>query len=65
LARAAKRKQEADRFEREKQVFFERIRAAYLALAAQHPNRYRVINADQTLDRVTMQLENLLAALVK
>ncbi len=65
LARAAKRKQEPDRFEREKQDFFERIRAAYLALAAQHPNRYRVIDAGQTLDRVTMQLETLLAAVIR
>jgi dTMP kinase len=65
LARAAKRKQEADRFEREKQEFFERVRSAYLALAAQHPSRYRVIDAAQTLYQVKMQLENLLAAVIK
>ncbi len=65
LARAAKRKQEADRFEREKQAFFERIRAAYLGLAAQHPGRYRVIDAAQSLDQVKMQLENLMAAVIK
>lgn len=65
LARAAKRKQEADRFEREKQAFFERIRSAYLALAAQHPGRYRVIDAAQSLDQVKMQLEKLLAAVIK
>ncbi len=65
LARAAKRKQEADRFEREKQVFFERIRSAYLALAAQHPCRYRVIDAAQSLDQVKIQLEKLLAAVIK
>jgi dTMP kinase len=65
LARAAKRKQEADRFEREKQLFFERIRSAYLALAAQHPGRYRVIDAAQSLDQVKIQLEKLLAAVIK
>ncbi len=65
LARAAKRKGEADRFEREKQTFFERIRSAYLALAAQHPNRYRVIDAAQTLDQVKMALETIMAAVIK
>lgn len=65
LARAAKRKQEADRFEREKQLFFERIRSAYLALAAQHPGRYRVVDAAQSLDQVKIQLEKLLAAVIK
>ncbi|MDZ4263335.1 MAG: dTMP kinase [Pseudomonadota bacterium] len=65
LARAAKRKQEADRFEREKQAFFERIRSAYLALAAQHPGRYRVIDAAQSLDQVKIQLEKLLAAVIR
>ena len=65
LARAASRRQEADRFEREKQEFFERIRAAYLTMAARHSNRYRVIDAAQALSQVKMQLENILAAVIK
>ena len=65
LARVAKRKGVADRFEREKQTFFERIRSAYLALAAQHPSRYRVIDAAQTLDQVNMALETIMAAIIK
>ena len=34
-----------DRFEREAREFFERVRAAYLALARAEPHRIRVIDA--------------------
>lgn len=64
LGRAAARNGEADRFEREKAVFFERVRRAYLAQAEAHPQRYRIIDAAQSLDRVKMELEAVLATLI-
>lgn len=51
LARMHKRGAK-DRIEREGEAFFERVREAYLARAAKHPERYRIINTDQSLDQV-------------
>lgn len=41
-----------DHFEREQRPFFERVRAAYLALAAAHPSRIKVIDAARPLAEV-------------
>lgn len=46
-ARVAAGTPQPDRFEREQGAFFERVRAAYLARAAAHPGRFRVIAADR------------------
>jgi dTMP kinase len=46
-----------DRFEQEQSGFFERVRRAYLDLAARHDGRYRVIDASQPLATVQQQLE--------
>lgn len=51
LARARGRS-EPDRFEIEQAEFFERARAAYLALAKTQPERYRVVDATATLPAV-------------
>ena len=59
LARAGKRGA-LDRFEQEKVAFFERVRAAYLEMAARSPQRYRVIDASQPLADVQQQLAAIL-----
>ena len=41
-----------DRLEQEDQLFFERIAAAYDELAADDPQRFRVLDADDTPERV-------------
>ena len=41
-----------DRLEQEDQLFFERIAAAYDELAADDPKRFRVLDADDTPERV-------------
>jgi dTMP kinase len=55
LARAGARGA-ADRFERERLEFFERVRAGYLARAAADPGRFRVIDASRPLDAVQYDL---------
>ncbi|HOW74789.1 MAG TPA: dTMP kinase [Candidatus Competibacteraceae bacterium] len=59
LARAGKRSA-ADRFEQEDAAFFARVRAMYLARAAQHPDRYRVVNADQPIAAVRAEVKSRL-----
>jgi len=49
-----------DRFEQEQNEFFERVRAVYLARAKQQPNRYCVVDASQSLERVQKDLEGIL-----
>ncbi len=51
---------EKDRFEQEQISFFERVRQRYLAMAAQQPNRYRIINAAQTLECVQSDIKQVL-----
>jgi len=51
---------EPDRFEREKQEFYERVRAAYLRRAAEHPRRIRVIDAARTISEIQFELEDLI-----
>lgn len=64
LARARARSAVGDRFEHEKVVFFEKVRAAYLARAAAFPARYQVIDAGQPLATVQQALAAGLDALL-
>ncbi len=49
-----------DRFEQERGEFFSRVRQAYLAIAAQEPQRVRIIDASQSLDEVQLQISTAL-----
>ncbi len=51
-----------DRFEAQRQEFFERVRAAYLARAAAEPGRIAVIDASHPPDEVTEQIAAVLAS---
>lgn len=55
---------ELDRFEREQQAFFERVRAAYLAQAQREPGRYRVLDAAQSVEDVQRQIDAVLAPVI-
>jgi dTMP kinase len=50
-----------DRFEREALDFHDRVRAGYLARAAQWPQRFRVIDGTRALHEVRKELEALFA----
>ena len=52
----------ADRFESERAEFFERVRDAYRARAAAEPDRIAVVDASQAVDRVALQILDLLEA---
>ena len=56
---------EPDHFEREQRPFFERVRAAYLALAEQYPERIKIVDAAMPLPQVQRQIEAEVAALVE
>lgn len=64
LARAAARGR-LDRFEQEGRGFFEAVRQAYLQRAAQAPQRYRVLDAGQSLAQVQADLDALLPSLLE
>ena len=59
LKRAGERS-EPDRFEQEKQAFFERVRASYLAMAEAEPKRYRIIDASGSIDEVQSRIKLVL-----
>jgi dTMP kinase len=64
MGRANKRG-ELDRFESEKLCFFERVRETYLQRAKAYPQKIKVINANQALDKVqheiSVEIQRLLA----
>ena len=49
-----------DRFESEERAFFERVRAAYRALAAAEPGRVHLIDGSRTPDKVKVEVEKIL-----
>lgn len=53
-----------DRFEVEAQVFFEKVRHAYLDRAKVEPERFRLIDADQDSATVATQIEQVLAEFI-
>ncbi|OYY50431.1 MAG: dTMP kinase [Methylophilaceae bacterium 17-44-8] len=52
-----------DKFEREGVVFFEKLRHSYLERAAQFPQRFRVIDANQSLEKVKVLVSEIIATI--
>lgn len=53
-----------DRFEQEQIKFFDSVRTTYLAMASDHPERYRFIDASQSLEDVQQVLQGIIDSLV-
>jgi dTMP kinase len=51
-----KKNRTLDKFEKENTSFFNRLRNVYLDLARQHPNRYKIINANQSIELVSQEV---------
>ena len=52
-----------DRFEQERAEFHQRVRLAYLERARQHPERMRVIDADQPIQKIREELEDIISSI--
>ena len=50
----------ADRFEKEQTEFFQRVRAAYLARVEKYPERMRLIDASQSLQKVQEAIRHIM-----
>jgi len=59
------RQQQKDRFEQEKQVFFERVRNCYLARAEAEPKRIKRIDASKNIEAIQKQLKHQLTPLLE
>nr|WP_256737487.1 dTMP kinase [Pseudomonas sp. dw_358] len=64
LARAVARGR-LDRFEQEGRGFFDAVRTTYLQRAAAEPQRYRLVDAAQSLEQVQHQLDGLFPELLE
>jgi dTMP kinase len=59
LARAGQRSA-PDRFEKEKTLFFQKVRDVYLARAQEFTEQYRIIDAGKTLEQVQADIGSML-----
>lgn len=64
LARASARGR-LDRFEQEGHAFFDAVRSAYLARAATDSQRYRIVDASQSLAEVQLALDALVPVMLE
>ena len=64
MQRARARRGVVDRFEEEREPFFERVRSAYLELAGREPRRVRVLDASQPLESVSLGVTRILESLL-
>ena len=63
-ARLAGEQKECDRLENERDDFHERVRAGFLALAANEPQRFLVVDAAQEIDQIALVIRDRVGALL-
>jgi dTMP kinase len=62
--RIAENNRETNRLDLESMEFHKKVREGYLTVAEMHPNRYRIVNADQTPEKVFEDVVRLIDCLV-
>ena len=62
--RLAQEQKTFDRLENERDDFHERVRAGFLALAANEPNRFLVVDAAQEIDQIALVIRDRVGALL-
>jgi dTMP kinase len=63
VAKSRLAKSRSDRFERESQGFFERVRAAYLERAVADPGRVRIVDASRSQPDVEIMVEKIVSSI--
>jgi dTMP kinase len=63
--RSTSGEKQTDRFETEQLVFFERVRAGYHARVAAQPQRFKVIDASQSLQHVSNAIRQVLMQFIQ
>ena len=53
-----------DKFEKENEIFFNRLRNVYLDLARQYPKRFRVIDANQSIELVSQDVMQAISSML-
>ena len=64
VSRSRIRNRAPDRIEKEKCAFFEQVREVFMTRAAQYPDRFRVVSADQPLSSVVDNVKKILLELL-
>lgn len=54
---------EPDKFERENAQFFEKLRQVYLQRAAENPHIFHIIDANQSIDKVKVLVEEIISTI--
>ena len=70
MARARRRNSDrgerlGDRFEREQNAFFDKVRAAYVTIARDEPERIKVIDAAQPIEQVRFAVEEIVTNFIR
>jgi dTMP kinase len=60
----AQQRGKLDRFESEQMAFFEKVRQSYLNIAKQQPERVKIIDATQSLEKVQAQIKQIVTAFI-
>lgn len=59
IERMNERKEDKNRMDAEGELFYERVRAAYLSIAKTEPTRFRTIDADRSIEAIHSEVKKI------